>query len=173
MAHDYYTPTLQNKGAYQSYYTFGSNIDEAVSSNINMSSKTVPITVVQQLCASTTANPPGYSTTRNPAQVHSIGFGELFEPYMTNNATAGPMQQTALQLLLNVQMAGGTLPSTDTIQSCWGYPGVDTAPGGVGGYTTGTQSFKIIVGDYNTRISLIQNALQRIMQSGVQVALIQ
>jgi Flp pilus assembly protein TadG len=174
VAHDYYAnPTLSGSGAYQCYYTYPGNTDEAVSSNINMSSKTVPITVVQQLCASTTANPPGYSTTRNPTRVHAIGFGEIFEPYLTSDTNAGPMQSCALQFLLNVQQAGGTSPSTDTIQTCWGYPGTPTGTGGTGGYTTGTQSFKIIVGDYSTRISLIQQALQRIMQSGVQVALIQ
>jgi hypothetical protein len=173
VAHDYYNPTFNNGGAYQSYYTFGSNVDEAVSSNINMTSKSMPITVVQQICASTTANPPGYSTSRNPARVHALGFGEIFEPYLTNNTTAGPMQSCALQFLLNVQTAGGTSPSTDTLASCWGYPGTPTGTGGTGGYTSGTQSFKIIVGDYNTRINLIQQALQRIMQSGVQIALIQ
>jgi hypothetical protein len=173
VAHDYYTPTLTNLGANQSYYTFGANVDEAVSSNINMSSKSVPITVVQQICALTTANPPGYSTSRLPARVHALGFGEMFEPYLTSDTTAGPMQSCALQFLLNVEAAGGTAFSTDTIQTVWGYPGTATGPGGTGGYTTGTQSFKIIVGDYNTRIGLIKNALRRIMQSGIQVALIQ
>jgi hypothetical protein len=45
-----------------------------------------------------------------------------------------------------------------------------TAPSG--GYSGGTQSFKIIVGGYQQRINLIQQAMARIMQSGVQVALI-
>ncbi len=107
-----------------------------------------------------------------------MAFGQLMEPSMTSNATAGPMQQCVLQFLLNIQQYGNTSPTTDTIQSCWGYPGTPTAGGdGVtpasGGYTTGTQSFKIIVGGYQQRINLIQQAMSRIMQSGVQIALIQ
>ena len=97
---------------------------------------------------------------------------------MTSDATAGPMQQCVLQFLLNLQQYGNTSPSTDTIQSCWGYPGTATSGGdGItpasGGYTSGTQSFKIIVGGYQQRIDLIQQAMSRIMQSGVQIALIQ
>jgi hypothetical protein len=178
VTHDWFTLTLQNNGAWNSYYTFGSGNDETVSSDPNSTSKQETYTVAQQLCALTTANPPGYSTARQPARIHCLAFGQLMEPSMTSNATAGPMQQCVLEFLLTIQQLGNSSPSTDTIQSCWGYPGTPTSGGdGItpasGGYTTGTQSFKIIVGGYQQRISLIQQAMSRIMQSGVQIALIE
>jgi hypothetical protein len=185
VTHDWYgdgsgnPAPLTNVGAYQSYYTFPGNSDEGVNSNVSSPSKLATVGAVQQLCASTAANPPGYSTARQPVRVHALAFGELFEPYLTNDATAGPMQQCALQFLLNIQLAGGTSQApNNTLATCWGYPGTPTSGGdGItapsGGYTTGQQSFKIIVGGYQQRIDLIRQALQRIMQSGVQVALIQ
>lgn len=179
VTHDWYTLTLNNGGPWNSYYTFNGGNDEAVNSNVNSTSKQETYTVATQLCALTTdnVNGPGYSTARQPARIHCMAFGQLMEPSMTNDATAGPMQQCVLQFLLKIQQLGNTSQSSDTIQSCWGYPGTPTSGGdGVtaasGGYTTGTQSFKIIVGGYQQRINLIQQAMSRIMQSGVQVALI-
>jgi Flp pilus assembly protein TadG len=179
VTHDNFGYAMQNYGAWNSYYNINNNnFDEPVNSNVNSPSKQVTYTVAQQLCASTAASPPGYSTSRQPARIHCMAFGAMMEPSMTNDATAGPMQLCVMQFLLNIQQYGNTSPSSDTIQTCWGYPGTPTAGGdGItppsGGYTTGTQSFKIIVGGYQQRISLIQQALARIMQSGVQIALIQ
>jgi Flp pilus assembly protein TadG len=178
VTHDNFGYTMQNNGAWNSYYDINSrNNNETVSSNPNSATKTVTYTVAQQICASTAANPPGYSTSRQPARIHCLAFGELMEPAMTGNATSGPMQKCVLEFLLTIQQNGNTSPSTDTIASCWGYPGTPTGGGdGVtapsGGYTTGSQSFKIIVGGYQQRINLIQQAMSRIMQSGVQIALI-
>jgi Flp pilus assembly protein TadG len=190
VAHDYYDHTNYASGV----FTFGSNVDEAVSTDITMKSKTEQCVLAGILCNPTSsptsytfANPDfsvtipataGFSTARSPTQIHAIGFGELFEPYLTslNTATGNPasdMQKTAMKCLLYVQQVSGTSNSSDTIGSCYGFPGTATGPGGTGGYTSGPQSFKIIVGDYNTRIDLIRQALQRIMQSGVQVSLIQ
>jgi hypothetical protein len=198
VTHDYYDSGNYSNGV----FTFGSNVDEAVSSNLTMRSKTESVKLAAILCNPTT-NPTsytlsfpefsvtvpatsGFSTARSPTRIHSIGFGELFEPSLTSQLTAtgnpaSDMQITAMKLLLYVQIASGTSPNTDTIGSCWGFPGTPTTPGspgpplvrGGGGYTGGTQSFKIIVGDYSTRIDLIREALQRIFQSGVQVALIE
>jgi Flp pilus assembly protein TadG len=130
VTHDNFTYNMQNNGAWNSYYSIGnSNTNETVNSTPNSPTKQATYTVAQQLCASTAANPPGYSTSRQPARIHCLAFGQLMEPSMTNNSTAGPMQQCVLQFLLQVQQAGNTSPSTDTIQSCWGYPGIPTAGG--------------------------------------------
>ncbi len=180
VTHDYFTYTMNNSGAWNSYYTIGtSDPGETVNDDPNSTSKQWTYKVAARLCASTTdnVNGPGYSTARQPARIHCLAFGQLMEPSMTNAPTAGPMQQCVLQFLLNIQQQGNTSPSTDTIQSCWGYPGTPTSGGdGVtppsGGYTSGTQSFKIIVGGYQQRINLIQQAMSRIMQSGVQISLI-
>jgi hypothetical protein len=169
---------LQNNGDCNSYYHIGSCYNgEAVNSNVNSPTKQATYTMAQQICASTSASPPGYSTSRQPARIHCLAFGQLMEPSMTNDTTAGPMQQCVLQFLLNIQQYVNTSLSTDTIQSCWGYPGTPTGGGdgaspASGGYNGGTQSFKIIVGGYQQRINLIQQAMERIMQSGVQIALI-
>ena len=60
------------------------------------------------------------------------------------------MKQAALDFLLAVQQDGKTSSSSDT----------------------SIESYKIITGDYNTRIDKIRQALERIMQSGIQVSLI-
>ena len=76
--------------------------------SLNVIQKTGAITVVQQIAASTTASTPGYSTTRNPAYVHAVAFGDLFE----SNSTS-PLTTPALQFLTAVQIYGNTstLPS--------------------------------------------------------------
>ncbi len=176
VTHDQFTYSLNTVSPWNNYYTIGnSDNSETVNSDPNSSAKTMTYTVAQQLCNLTLAG--GYSTARQPARIHCLAFGQLMEPSMTNDPTAGPMQQCVLQFLLKIQQVGNTSPTTDTIQSCWGYPGTPTSGGdGVtpasGGYTSGTQSFKLIVGGYQQRINLIQQAMSRIMQSGVQISLI-
>ncbi|MBY0231345.1 MAG: hypothetical protein K2W96_18840 [Gemmataceae bacterium] len=86
---------------------------------------------------------PGYSTARSKARVHAIAFGELFE-------TTSSRKTDALQFLLDVQKIGGTSSSS----------------------TTQIEDYKIITGDYETRIEKMRQAFERIMQSGVQVSLI-
>jgi hypothetical protein len=72
-----------------------------------------------------------------------IAFGDLFETNQTQS-------QNALAFLLDVQQAGNTSSATDT----------------------SIESYKIITGDYTTRIDNIRQAMERIMQSGIQVSLI-
>lgn len=93
-----------------------------------------------------TSNGPGFSTTRNPARVHTIGFGELFEP-----ANSSGVKTRALEFLRNVQIAGGT-----------------SAPG-----SASIESYKIITGSSTERIDKLRQALERIMQGGIQVALVE
>ena len=90
------------------------------------------------------ATRPGYSTARMPARVHAIGFGDLFQ-YASTSRTEG------LAFLLEVQKKGGTSAAT----------------------ATSIESYKIITGNYTTRIENIRQTLERIMQGGIQVALIQ
>ena len=92
-------------------------------------------------------NGPGFSTTRSPARVHTLAFGYLFEP-----TTTSMTKTRALEFLRDVQMASG-LPADAT---------------------TGTiESYKMCIGTYDQRIDSIRQAMERIMQSGVQVALIE
>lgn len=134
--------SFQNNGAYLSLYT--GSIGTTTSDGNNSPAATDPaVAAVTQICALDTASLPGYSTGRNPARVHAIGFGDLFETNQTQEANARAF-------LLRVQKAGRTSASTDT----------------------GIESYKIITGDYSTRIDNLRQALERIMQSGIQVVLI-
>ncbi len=116
--------------------------------------------VVQQIVAMDTANPPGYSTTRNPARVHAIAFGDLFESY-----SSSPMKYGCLRFLAAVQIDGKTSP---TPAGFWDNDSLDYNAAWLS-----YEPYKVITGDYNTRIDKIRQALERIMQGGIQVALIQ
>jgi hypothetical protein len=104
-------------------------------------------TVVQQICAMTTATPPGYSTIRKPAQVQTIGYGSIFDP-----ANAGTAQTTALTFLQTVQNYGGVSK--------------DQNPANY-------DPWRQIYGTNAQRVSKMQQAFTNIMQAGVQVSLIQ
>ena len=133
--------SFQNNGAYQSYYT--GSIGSTTNDGNNSPNATDPaVAVVTRICALDTANPPGYSTTRTPARVHAIGFGDLFETNQTR-------EDEAKAFLLRVQKAGNTSDPTDTA----------------------IESYKIITGPYNDRI-ITSSSVERIMQSGIQVSLI-
>jgi hypothetical protein len=94
-----------------------------------------------------TRNGPGFSTSRSTAQVHTLAFGYLFEP-----TTTSILKTRALEFLRDIQMASG-MPADAT---------------------TGTiESYKMIIGTYDQRIDAIREAMERIMQSGIQVALIE
>lgn len=148
--------SFQNGGAYNSYYS--TPTAATYLGNGNSTVENAALAVVSRICALDSASAPGYSSTRTPARIHGIAFGQLFE-----TSTTSTIQQPALQFILDVQIAGNTSPAGATLSSVFGYPS----------YTSGTEPYKVIVGDYNTRISNIRNALQRIMQSGVQVSLIE
>jgi hypothetical protein len=92
-----------------------------------------------------TSNGPGFSTGRNTARIHTLAFGELFEPTTTSN-----LKIRALEFLRNVQIAGGTSP-----------PGATTI-----------EPYKIITGTSTERIDKLREALERIIGAGVSVALI-
>lgn len=100
-------------------------------------------TIAQQMCNNLTAG--GFSTTRKPVKIHCIAFGTLFEP--TNSSTS---KTNALQNLASLEVIGKVQSSGATTLS----------------------SNKIIIGDFNTRITNLQAAFTSIMQDGVQVTLI-
>ena len=91
-------------------------------------------------------NGGGFSTSRNQARVHTLAFGELFEP-----TTGSNLKKRAREFLVNMQIAGGTSPPTDT----------------------SIEPYKIITGSSAERIEKLREALERIMQAGIQVALIE
>jgi hypothetical protein len=89
----------------------------------------------------------GMSLPNTPCMIYPIGFGDLF------GITPEPSSATSAKTFLrNVQNARGigVTPATDAL------------PAG-----------NIITGPYTTRIDTLKSTLERIMQSGVQVTLIQ
>lgn len=132
-----------NGGAYNSMYS--SIAPGSFVANNDPTVVSRALSVVQRICnLDSNAAAPGYSTGRNPARAHAIAFGDLFQTTSTRKADA-------LSFLLQVQQIGATSAATDT----------------------SIESYKIITGDYATRIENLRQAFERIMQSGVQVSLIQ
>jgi hypothetical protein len=104
-------------------------------------------TQVQQIVAASSATPPGFSTANKPMLIHCIGYGSIFDP-----SFPGQGQTHALTFLQTIQYYGST--SADMNPSNF-------------------QSWKQIYGTNAQRISKMQQAFTNIMQSGVQVSLIQ
>ncbi len=100
--------------------------------------------IVQQICAATTSGNPGYSLPNSPARVYPIGFGDLF-------SSTSSFLPTARTFLQTIAYRGKT---SDSI-------------------STPLPTDQIITGDYNTRISNLRSGLERMLQNGVQVTLIE
>jgi Flp pilus assembly protein TadG len=131
-----------NAGAYKSWYSVTGSVTNYGNNNSTVVSRALDVvTQITNLDSNSTA--PGYSTSKLPARVHALGFGDLFQ----SNTTA---RSDALDFLLQVQKTGKTSEAS----------------------ASSIESYKIITGDYNTRIENLREALERIMQSGIQVSLI-
>ncbi len=102
---------------------------------------------MQQICAQTSASPPGYSTSRKPALVYSIGYGSLFDP-----ANGSSTQTAALDFLQTIQYYGNTATNT----SGSNFP-----------------TWQRIYGTTTDRVNGMRTAFTNIMQAGVQVSIIQ
>ena len=138
-------PNSNASGTFQSggaYLSKFTSISDAGSSGADA---TAALNTLQYVCNLTTANPTGYSTIKNPVSVHSIAFGQLFETNSTSTGTAA-----AMDFLVKCQIKGMTSPAGSTTLS----------------------SEKIIIGDYNTRIEKIRSAFERVLQSGIQITLV-
>ncbi|MGF1579594.1 MAG: pilus assembly protein TadG-related protein [Gemmataceae bacterium] len=104
-------------------------------------------TVVKQIVALDTASPPGFSTRRKPAKVFAIGFGELFRP-----GSPAVDQTNVLTFLQTIQFYGNTATTTTA---------ADFPPE------------RRVYGDTDQRAARLQAAFSSILQSGVQVSLIE
>ncbi len=91
----------------------------------------------------TAGQPSGFSLPNSKARVYPIAFGDLF----STNTTA---KTGAVTFLTNMAIRGNTLDAGGTL------------PSG-----------SIITGTYQNRIDTLRSCLERIMQSGVQVTLIE
>lgn len=136
--------TLSSAGAYFSTYGSTSSIGSTTNHGNNDPNAVNPaLALATQITNPDTASGRGFSSTRTPARIHAIAFGDLFE-------TSTTRRTEALNFLVNLQINGKTSQAG----------------------ATSIEPYKIIVGDYNTRIDNLRQAFERIMQSGVQVTLI-
>jgi len=143
MANTAASASLVNSGANNSYY----KVRQPGEYPSNSGTVTTQIySVVNQICALETANPPGYSTVRKPVLIHCLALGPIFDP-----ASGSSQRSTALDLLENIQYIGKTQPSASTPLA----------------------SYKIITGTTAERIEKTRQAFSTIMQDGVQVSLIE
>ena len=148
-AHQAWTLT---KFGYNSYYTTSTGATSQTTGTQGSSAVETPAyNVITQLVKPVATNgnsgtDNGFSLPSTPAKVYCIGFGDIFSGTPTPT-----FQASALSFLLTCQQKGGTSASTDTAMP----------------------TDQIITGPYQTRIDNLKSVLQRIMQSGVQVALIQ
>ncbi len=139
-------PTSASSGTFQSGGAYLSKFTSISDSGSSGADSAAALGTLQYACNLTSANPNGYSTLKNPVSVHSIAFGQLFETDSTSTGT-----DAAMDFLVQCQIKGKTSPA---------------------GSTT-LDSEKIIIGDYNTRIEKIRSAFERVLQSGIQITLIE
>lgn len=147
------TSTLVSAGK-DSYYQIRVKDPSNLSSSSNVEWPTSPgytdtavFDVVKQICALDTASPPGHSTLRKPVSVYPLGYGSMFDP-----ANPSAAQSTALTFMQSVAYYGNT--ATDTSGS--NFP-----------------DWSRIYGTNTQRVTRMQSAFTKIMQSGVQVTLIE
>jgi hypothetical protein len=95
----------------------------------------------------------GFSLPNAPCRVYPIGFGDLFDGYDGTNTWPGPAAATnGVKFLRRTGQLGNTLPIAGDPPLPLEY---------------------IITGSYQNRINNLRTLLERIMQSGVQVTLIE
>ncbi|MSR49619.1 MAG: hypothetical protein EXS07_06170 [Gemmataceae bacterium] len=139
-------PTSAAIGTFQSGGAYMSKFTSIEDNGSSGADATNALNTLQTVCNLTTANPSGYSTVKNPVSVHSIAFGQLFETNSTSTSTAA-----AMDFLVKCQIKGMTSPAGSTTLN----------------------SEKIIIGTYTERIEKIRSAFERVLQSGIQITLIE
>jgi hypothetical protein len=143
--------SLQKFG-YESYYTTSTGSgSQTYDGNGASASETAATNVIDQIVKNaatvkTSGTDSGYSYPSTPAKVWVIGFGDLF-----SGTPAPDFQDDALAFLLTCSQKGGTVSSS----------------------ASSMPTDQIITGTYDNRITGLRSILERIMQSGVQVALIE
>jgi Flp pilus assembly protein TadG len=137
-------PNQNANGTFQSGGAYFSKFTGIVNAGSSGADATSALNTLQTVCNLTSANPTGYSTIKNPVSVHCIAFGQLFE-------TTGPDTGAAMTFLVNCQIKGKTSPAGSTTLN----------------------SEKIITGTYTQRIEKIRSAFEKVLQSGIQITLVE
>lgn len=142
------TASFSNGGAHNSYYLVRQPNEFPTVTNDVTGGTNNTYAIVDQMCALESAG--GYSTARKPVLIHCIGFGTIFEP-----GTGSPELASALDVLQTLQFKGGK------------------AGGEQSSTTTPLADYKRIIGTSDQRVSKLEQAVEKIMQDGPQVSLIE
>ncbi len=112
----------------------------------------------------------GYSTPSTPARVYAIGYGYLFDGYNGSNfSSLSTSAQDSLRFLLRVQQVGNTSGPGDPPTAAIPFEQVSTGP-----YQRPDPTLpEHPVTNPPGRIEKMRLGLERIMQSGVQVTLVE
>jgi hypothetical protein len=138
------TVNFVNGGAYNSYYATAPLGTSSVS---GASPDTDAINVATQICAQTTANPPGYSTVRYPTTIECIVFGAIFEA-----GSSGPYESDAVGLMQSISTIGGTV-----------FPSSASDP---------TNGYKWCIGTLAQRQQKMQTAFTTVLDSDVSIIMV-
>jgi len=132
----------------------GANVSLDSSFTFNANAANAALGIVKQICdLESSSSQGGHSTANTPARVYPIAFGDLFSGYNGTYASVPTSQaQDAIKFLTRASQLGNT--------GTWSTS-----------YILPTTS--VITGNYADRIDNMRTTLERIMQSGVQVTLIQ
>lgn len=129
------------------------------------------VKVAQRIAAAeSTSGLSGFSTPSTPARVYAIGFGYIFNGYDgTNFSSLNSTAQTSLRFLLRVQQVGNTSGPGDPPSAAIPFEQVITGP-----YQRPDPSMpEDPITNPAGRIEKMRLGLERIMQSGVQVTLVE
>lgn len=150
----------QNSGSAEAW-----GLDGSLNSNGD-----VGVAVVKRIVALNTDTPfAGHSSPNTKARVYAIAFGYLFNGYDgTNFGSLSGSAQGALRFCLRVQQVGNTSGPGDPPSTMIPYEQVITGP-----YQRQDPSQPESVANPGGRIEKMRLSLERIMQSGIQVTLIQ
>jgi len=161
--------SLTGSGVDTRYRNSGTSETWTGDSNVNTHGRAA-IAVVDRIVAPTsTSGFSGFSTPNSQARVHAVAFGDLFDAYNGSNfSSLSGGAQGALRFLLRVQQRGNTSAAGDP-PAMIPFEQIITGP-----YQRPNPSLpEDPVSNPPGRIEKMRVAYERIMQSGVQVTLIQ
>ncbi len=161
--------SLTGTGVNTRYSKTGTAEQWSGDSSLNTAGRAAVAIVKRITDPASTSAVSGYSTPNTPARVYSIAFGDLFNDYDgTNFASLNGTARAALQFLLRVQQVGNTSGPGDPPSVMIPFEQVIGGP-----YQRPNPALPESASNPPGRVEKLRTGLERIMQSGVQVTLIQ
>ncbi len=162
--------SLTGTGVDTRYQNSGSPEYWSVDSTLNSAGQAAVAVVNRIVAPATTSGTSGFSTPNAPARVYTVAFGDLYDNYNGSNySSLSGNAQGALRFMLRVQQRGNTSGPGDPPSVMIPFEQVITGP-----YQRPNPSLpEDAVSNPPGRIEKMRLAYERIMQSGIQVTLVQ